>query len=154
MDEKYRTISEDLFNKISMAMTEIGKTMPVYILITADDEVLPIALAGVEMDMAGYAQLAVQIAAEMDAKAMMLICEQIMLSRTKDSEDLQDLLDGIKRPSEQPDAEAYLTLIFMEASGECESLIAKIHKDPLGTRYTKDSEWVKDSVTNMIMPWK
>jgi hypothetical protein len=138
-----------------MALTETGKSFPVYILILPGDEVFPVVLSGeLDIDMATYAMTANDVAREMEAEAMMLICEQTMIARTNESEDLQDLLDGKLRPSEMPDKEDYLTMMYMFQDGQVESLISKIHSDPAGTRYTRDKKWIKEAVTSMITEWK
>ena len=155
MKETHRAICERLFDGISMALTETGKAFPVYIIILPGDDVFPIVLAGeMELDVASYSLMANDVAREMQAEAMMLICEQVMVSRTNDSTDLQDLLDGTVRPRDMADKEDYLTMMYMFEDGQVESLIAKIHSDPRGTRYTKDKKWIKEAVTNMITEWK
>lgn len=155
MKETHRVMCEELFDNISMTMSETGKTFPVFLLILPGDQVFPIVLGGdSELDMASYSMTANDVAREMEAEAMMLICEQIMVARTNDSDDLQDLIDGKVRPRDMADKKECLTLMYMFEDGKIESLISTIHSDPAGTRYTKDKKWISEAVTNMITKWK
>lgn len=153
MKETHKAICEDLFNKVSMGMTEIGRAMPVFLLMLPGDEVFPVILADMDMTVEGYAQITSNVATDMGAEAVILICEQIMVSREEGEKDLRGLLDGTIRPSELPDKKEYLTLMYVNIDGEINSIIAEIHSDPIGTRYTKDQKWMEEAVTNMIYPW-
>ena len=154
MDESQREMIEDLFSHISFALTEQGRISPLYIMILPDGSQMPIIAQGGDLTVEMYASAAHSAAHEMGAKGMIFICEQYMVSKTKDDKELQALLDGQIRPSQHPDAEEYLTLMYMTAIGECESLIAKIHKDPMGTKYTNEREWIENSTTALLTPWK
>lgn len=154
MIEKHQTLVEQVFSQLSFALTERGNIEPLYVMIMADDSTIPIVIQGGEVTMEMYADAAVNAAHEMGASAMFFVCEQSMVSKKKDDPEIQALLDGKLRASQHPDAEDYLTLIYMTAEGDCESLIAKVHKDPMGTRYTNEKEWVDGSITNMLTPWK
>jgi hypothetical protein len=154
MEEKHREIVEDLFSKISFALAESGRVPPLFIMVLQDDTVMPIILGQTEIDMIEYASASMEAASDMDAKALILSCEQYMVSRNKGDADIDDLMNGIIKPSEHPDKAEYLTLIYMTSDGDYDSLISKIHTDPRGTRYTADFKWVDDSVSNIIQPWK
>jgi hypothetical protein len=153
MNEDHKLIAEDLYSKVSMAMTQIGKTTPIYIMVLPGNEVYPIVIQDKDIDLQQYATLAMNIAQEYRAIAMILICEQYMVSKHKDDPEVQAILDGLMRASEHPDREEYLSLIYMDQSGKCESYIGKIHRDPMGTPFTRDSQWIEDAATSMITPW-
>jgi len=153
MDENHRQIAEDLFSSVSMNMTTTGKTIPLYIMILPGDQVLPIIVSDPEISIQQYATICTNIAHQQNAIAMMMVCEQFMVSKHKDDADIELLINGVIRASEHPDREEYLTLIYMDQDGVSESIIAKIYKDAAGTPFTRDFQWVKDSVTSMVLPW-
>jgi len=155
MDEKHQTLAEQIFSQFSFALTEKGNIDPLYIMIMQDGNAIPIVIQSnnnVTMEM--YINAAANAAHEMGATAMFFVCEQMMINKKKDDPEVQALLDGKIRASQHPDAEDYLTLIYMTAEGDCESLIAKIHRDPMGTKYTNEKEWIDGSITNILIPWK
>lgn len=154
MKETHREIAEELFNKVSMAMTEIGQTVPIFVLILPDDTVYPVIIRGEEYNIQEYALIVNDVAKQMNANAMILICEQMMISRTKDDADLQSLLNGTIKASEHPDSKACLTLMYMEPDGKCESIISDIEMDPRGTLFTRDFKWIQESITNILQPWE
>jgi hypothetical protein len=155
MNENHREIVEDLFSKVSMSMSESGKVIPVFALILGDGSVVPVMITdGQEFSMSDYASMAITAAHNMDAEALMLICEQAMISKKKNDPEIQAILNGSIKPLEHPDKEDFLCIIYMTANGETESLIAKIHTDLVGTRYTVDSKWVDYAASNLLAPWK
>ena len=155
MNEKHREIAEDLFNKVAMAMTEQGMTVPVFVLILPGDQVYPVIIqSDQEYDVQGYSALVHDIAGQMDAIAIMLVCEQFKVSKQQSDPALKDLLDGKIRASQHPDRKEYLTLMYLDEHNVCESIIAEIHKDPAGTRFTRDFKWIDEAVTNILVPWK
>lgn len=154
MDQKHKELAEEIFGKVSMALAESGNVVPLFILILKDGSLLPILVGnGETIDIQLYAVGAVNAAQEMDADAMIFICEQYMVSKTSKDSDLKPLLDGMIKASEHPDKEDYLTIIYMDKHGNCNSLISKIKKDIAGTRYAVDFEWIEYSVTNVLVPW-
>ena len=153
MKESHRQIAEDLFNKVSMAMTELGKSVPIFVLILPDDSVFPVVIQGGEYNVQEYAAIVNDVASQMGAAAMMLVAEQMMVSKTSDDADLQALLNGTMRPSEHPDSKPYLTLMYLDDQGTCESIIAEIDRDPIGTPFTREHKWISEAVTNIIQPW-
>lgn len=154
MKESHRKIVDDLFTTKSIEMTEQGEINPIYILILPGDQILPVVLSTEGIGMIQYSEAVRLIAKDIDAEAVVLVCEQYMVSKPKDSPEANALLSGQIKPSDHPDKEEYLTLMYVDAVGKCDSLISKVHSDPLGTRYTTDSRWIENSSTNMIRPWK
>jgi hypothetical protein len=153
MDEKHREIAEDLFNKFSMSMTQTGNVVPIYVIILADDTVYPI-MVDIPVEFREYSTIALNLANQYNAYAMMLICEQYMVSKKIGDSDLSSLLSGKIKASEHPDREEYLILAYMDENGNSESLIGKIERDLMGTPFTRESKWLKDTVVSVMMPWK
>lgn len=155
MDDKHREIAEDLFSKVSMALTEQGMAIPIFVLILPDDKVYPIIIQSEqEYDIQGYSSIVHDIAGQMNAKAIILVCEQFMVSKSQSDPGLKDLIDGKVRASEHPDRKDYLTLMYLDEQNKCESIISEIHKDPAGTKFTRDFKWISEAVTNILVPWK
>lgn len=152
MDQAERTMAEQIFNVASIAMAEKGELAPMYFIILGG--MMNPLVGAPDMPYQDLAAAAVNVAHETDADAIILICEQTALQFDKNDPDMKDYLDGIRRPSESPKAEDYLTLIYMSKDGQAESLIAKIHKSLNGIRHIKDDpKWIVDAATNIITPW-
>lgn len=154
-NEKHREIVEDMFSKLSMVLTEKGPIPPLYAMILQDDSVVPIVVTieeGLSLD--EYASSAINAAHEANAEALLLLCRQNIVTRTKDDPDVDLLMKGLLRPSQMPDKNEYLTIVYMASDGYCNSIISKIIKDIKGTPYTVDFEWLGGSVTNYMIPWK
>ena len=154
MDENHREVAETIFSSASMTLTERGAVAPVILLILETEQVLPIVIQGEVYGLYEYSMIANDIAKQMEATAMILVAEQWMVKKKQTDVDLQPLLNGIIRPSEHPDKEEYLTLMYSDGDGTCESLIAKIHKDPSGRKFTRDQNWISEAISNVIQPWK
>lgn len=154
MKDSHKKIADDLFTRHSIIMTEKGSIAPVYILILSQDRTLPVVLNTNLIGLEQYSEAVSKIAKDLDAEAVMFLCEQYMVSKPKDSPEANALVSGQIKPSEHPDKEEYLALIYMDQTGHNETCIAKIYTDPSGTRYTNDSRWINKGATNMIKPWK
>ena len=153
MDDQHKQQAEYIFSAISMTLTEHGKVFPTYIMIM-EGQLVPVVVAEkAEMTLAEYEDIVHQAAQQTNPEAMMLICEQWMVSKHQDDPDIQKLIDGVIRASEHEDKKPYLTLIYTNANGDSESLVAEIENDPAGTRFTREPTWIKDCVSNMIRPW-
>ena len=77
-----------------------------------------------------------------------------MVSKKTGDADLSALLSGQIKPSEHPDREEYLTLVYMDENGDSESLIGKIERDITNLPFTRESHWLDDTVVSVMMPWK
>jgi len=151
MDKEEKEMSEELFNTVSIVLAEQGQVAPIYFIIK-DKTMNPVAgHPGITVQQ--LANTSVNIAHEINADAIVLICEQWMVKMKKGSKEAQDYLDGTKKPSEASDAEAYLTLTYMSKTGEAESLIGKIRRSPNGVNFIRDSKWIPVTAINMITPW-
>lgn len=153
MKDVHKQQAEFIFSSISMALTEYGKVFPTYIMIL-DGQLVPVIVAErAEMTLIEYEDAVHQAAQHAQPEAIMLICEQWMVSKDKNDPDVQLLMNGVIRASEHEDKKSYLTLIYTNSNGKSESLIAEIESDPAGTRFTRDQSWIKDCVSNMIRSW-
>jgi len=154
MDQKLKEKLEDLFTKISFTITEQGFSVPLFIMHLSDGEMMPVMMSGhSEISIEEYASAAMLGASEMNAMALIFICEQYVVSKRKDDVEMQCLLNGTIKPSDHPDREECLTMIYMDKKGKCISLIGKIEKDIRGTKYINETHWTQGSVTNIIQPW-
>ena len=154
MDDIHRKIAEDLFVKMSIALTENKAIPPLYAAITPENELIPIMLAkNVEVDFSVYSSLAVRAATELKATGMMLVSVQYLITKDKDDPSILSLMSGEIRASEHPDSVENLILTYMSQHGETETLIAEVKKDPSGTPYTVDQKWLKVSESNLMIPW-
>lgn len=151
MYEMSKKRMEEIFNIASITLAEKGELAPMYFVITGDEELIPLIGQGVDLD--ELAAAAVHTAHETNADAIILLCEQTMVSLRKDDPELQDYIDGKKRPSEAKNKEDYLTLTHMTKDGETDSIVAKIIMSPNGVRYVNEYKWISEAVTNMITPW-
>lgn len=155
MIEKHKEFAEHIFTSMEFSLCENGIVPPLYFLILEGDQLLPILISrdSGEVAVQDYANLSLMKANEMDAEAVIFICEQYMVSKKKGDREYEQLLNGFIKPSQYPDREEYMTLIYRHEDGLVRSLISKIYTDPKGTRYTKDRRWIKKGVTNLITPW-
>jgi hypothetical protein len=151
MDQEEKEMSEEVFNGASMVLADQGRVTPVYLIVK--DKLMNPVVGHPGITAQQLASSAVNIAHEINADAIVLVCEQWMVKMKKGTKEAQDYLDGTKRPSESPDAKSYLTLTYMEKTGEASSLIGKIHTSLNGVNFIRDSKWIDDTATNMITPW-
>jgi hypothetical protein len=152
MDEKRKAQAEQVFNSISLLLTEAGTVLPTIFMILKDETVMPIIAPQVPIKT--LCSAAINAASEKDAEALMLICEQSILSLDKDDPRIEAYTSGLLKPSESEDSEDYLSLIYMSAEGECQTIMGKIHKDPAGVRYLRDHKWLDNAHTNVLVPWR
>jgi len=154
MEDEIREMAEEIFNTTSMLLAEMAEDrgFPPMYFIVKDKKLNPLVGApGITVgELSGTA---VNVAHEWDAEAIILICEQYMMSLHKDDIEIQDYLNGTKKPSESKDAKPYLTLIYMSKTGEAESFVGEIIKSLNGIRYVPEPYWIEESATNMITPW-
>lgn len=150
MYEMSKKRMEEIFNIASITLAEKGELSPMYFVITGDN-LIPLIGHGIDLD--ELAAAAVDTAHESNADAIVLLCEQTMVSLRKDDPELQDYINGKKRPSEAKNKEDYLTLTHMTKDGETDSIVAKIIMSPNGIRYVNEFKWISEAVTNMITPW-
>jgi len=132
MKEDHRDMAEELFSHMSFSMTENGTVQPMYIMILPNNTTMPIVLQDKNIPIELYCEAAHGAAKQMNAVAMMLISERVL-----------------------HDEESYLTLMYMTAIGECESIVSKIYSDGFGTKYTTDErEWIDVDSSSLLIPWK
>ena len=124
MNEKHKKIAEDLYKITLFALTETGKEYPVFCLIK-DNKAMPVLMPpGEEIDVSNYILMSMDLARQYDVDALILVAG--MWSVTSPIEEI----DPRVRPSEHPNREHYLNLIYMTADGsEMESIAGKIETD-------------------------
>ena len=151
MDQEEKEMSEEVFNTVSLVLADKGRVTPMYLIVK--DKMMNPVVGHPGVTTQQLASSAVNVAHEINADAIVLVCEQWMVKMKKGTKEAQDYLDGTKRPSESPDAKSYLTLTYMDKNGKASSLIGKIHTSLNGVNFIRDSEWIDDTATNMITPW-
>jgi len=151
MDQEEKKLVEELFNTTSILLADQGEISPIYFIVK--DKMMNPVVAFPGISLQHLANSTVNMAHEFGADAVILICEQWMLEMHKDDEEIKEYIDGSKRPSESPDAKAYLTLTHMASDGETSSMIGEIHLSPNGIRFVRETKWIDNAVTNMITPW-
>jgi len=152
MDEQHKELVEDILSKASFRLTENGSVAPIFIAILPDEnELMPIMVTGFEnLNLDQYAIIATNAAVELNAIAMILICEQWTVKVDEDGTGYSMI-----PPSQHPDKVECLSVVYMTAKGDCAILTSEIHTDPIGTKYTKDAEWMDgaDIVSGIMTPW-
>jgi len=151
MDDEQKKLAEKLFNSLSLLLAEHGKVVPLYFVVK-DGQLTPLIVKS-EVSMQQFATITMNYANEIDAEAVILACEQLMLRLPKNDENIQRILDGEIKPSDEKTSEPYLTLTYTERDGNTKSILAKIITSANGVRYTTDFEWINDTVTNLISAW-
>ncbi len=69
----------------------------------------------------------IEMAHDVDADAIILISEQYTVNVKKSDPRKKALLEGIIKPSEQPDKEESLVVTYIKADGDTTSLFGKIN---------------------------
>lgn len=150
MDPKHREIAESVYNTASFALAETGLDTALFVLIK-DNESIPILVPpGTDIDTAGYAMMSMHYAKEHDADAIVVVSGMWIVKQH-----IQEY-DPDMRPSEHPDREHYLNLIYMTADGgEMESIVGKVETDPGGRKFVRDHEWTQGiEMTHWLEPWR
>lgn len=150
MDKQHKELAEQVYQTATFILAESGKDTPLFILIKGDETIPILIPPGMEINLAEYSTLSHKMAKEQDADAMMIVGGMWVVMDTIDNIDLQT------RPSESDKREHYLNLVYMSADGETvESIAGKVEKDPAGTMYVKEQDWL-DSIQefSLLQPWK
>jgi len=152
MKELHKQKIQEMFDNASMIMAEGNTITPIFFIVK--ENVFNGILSKDNWTIKQYKDAVIKMAEQMDADAIIAVCEQFMVTLNKKDQRLQDLLDGKIRPSEQPDKEEYLTVIYIQPNGESESIIGKIHQNLSSqVRYIKDSKWISNPRTNLFSSW-
>ena len=153
MDQNHKELVEKLFTGTSFTLSEGNKIVPTFFMILPDNKLMPVVTTET-IALKEYASITIRYADEMNAEALILICEQYMVSKKKYDPILQSILAGKIKPSDHPDRKSYLTVNYMSAIGETETIISEIHSDLKGTRYNREHSWLHSSLTNIMVPWR
>lgn len=151
MDPKHKEIAEGIYQAAIFGLAETGVDMPVISLIK-DDKCIPILIPPLmEITMEEYTSKANEMAKEENADAILMIAGMWVVKGRKGE------LDLTERPSESPNREEHLNLVYMSANGNVTASISGEIKTNVGTgtKYVEKYDWM-DSVshTNFFEPWK
>jgi len=94
--------------------------------------------------------MSMNIAREQNADAILVVAGMWVVKG------LPSEIDISIRPSENEAREHFLNLVYMTADGkEYESIAGKVEKDPGGTKFVREHEWV-DQIQEFewFQPWK
>lgn len=155
MKATHKDVVQKIFDTASMQLAEEGKINPIYFIVK-DDLFKPILPdPNVNFNMKEYSSAIVNMAHEVNADAVILISEQYTVNIPKTDPRSQALLDGLLKPSEQPEREEGLIVVYIEANGQTASLFGKIDTNISSqVRYIRESSWMSNVKTNLITPWR
>lgn len=155
MKATHKDVVQKIFDTASMQLAEEGKVNPIYFIVKEDffKPILPDPNA--DFDMKQYSSAITNMAHEVNADAVILISEQYTVNIEKTDPRSQALLDGLLKPSEQPDREESLVVVYIEANGQTASLFGTIITNVSSqVKYIKESKWMSNVKTSLITPWR
>ncbi len=134
----------------TMALAESGLDTTLFVLVKENQSIPILVPPGFDIDTTGYSMMALYYAKEQNADA--LICVSGMWIVKQHISELEEDI----RPSEHPDREHYLNLIYMSADGKTmESIVGKVEQDPSGTKFVRNHEWSEGlETTKWFEPWR
>lgn len=147
----HKETTQQIFDVTVMSLAEKGYVQPLYLMIL-DGKLIHLSTEN-DMPIDEYKHLVNQTALKAKPEAIIFICEQWQVTRKKDDPEIERLMNGLLKPSEQDDKELYLTLIYKDKYDNTDSLVGKIESDPIGVKFVRESKWIDYSVCNMIDPW-
>ena len=155
MKLSHKNVVQQIFNTASMQLAEEGTVSTVYFIVK-DNAIRPVFPdPEKQLNMAEYSSAIVNMAHEINADAVILLSEQYTVNISKSDPRKQALLDGFIKPSEQPDKEESLVVIYIEANGKTTSLFGKINTNIASqVRYVKEKDWMSNVKTGLITPWR
>jgi hypothetical protein len=155
MKATHKDVVQKIFDTASMQLAEEGAASTVYFIVK-DDVIKPVFPDPEKnLNMAQYSSAVVNMAHDIDADAVILISEQYTVNIPRTDPRSQALLDGLMKPSEQPDREESLVVIYIEANGQSQSLFGVIDKNISSqVRYIRESSWMSNVKTSLIPPWR
>jgi hypothetical protein len=150
MNDEHRRIAEEIYKISAFALTETGKEIPVFILVKHDMPIPLLVPPDKDMDMGAYIMSALSFAKQYDADALILVASMWVVSGKLGE------IDTRIKPSESPDREEYLNLIYMTADGLIiESLSGKVETTPIGTKFIRSQEWMDSTMkADWLQPWR
>ena len=150
MDPKHKEIAEGIYQAAIFGLAETGVDMPVISLIK-DNQCIPILIPPyIEITVDEYAARANEMAKEQNADAILIIAGMWVVKGHKDEIDLE------QRPSQSPNREEHLNLVYMSADGEETASITGEIKTNVGTgtKYVEKYDWMDAVRNNFFEPWK
>lgn len=155
MKATHKDVVQKIFDTASMQLAEEGKVNPIYFIVKEDffKPVLPDP--NTDFDMKQYSSAITNMAHEVNADAVILISEQYTINIEKTDPRSRALLDGLIKPSDQPDREESLVVVYIEANGKTASLFGTIITNVSSqVKYIKESNWMSNVKTSLITPWR
>lgn len=155
MKASHKNVVQSIFDTASMQLAEEGTVSTVYFIVK-DDNIRPVfSDPEKQLDMQQYSSAIVNMAHEVNADAVILLTEQYTVNIPKEDPRSQALLDGLIKPSEQPDKEESLIVIYIEANGQSESLFGIIDQNISSqVRFIRESNWMANAKVGLIPPWR
>ena len=155
MKESHKNVIQQIFDTASMQLAEEGSISTIYFIVK-DNGIKPVFPDPErKLDMEEYSSAIVNMAHDINADAVILLSEQYTVNIAKTDPRKQALLDGFIKPSEQPDKEESLVVIYIEANGKTTSLFGKINTNIASqVRYVKEKDWMLNVKTSLITPWR
>lgn len=150
MNPKHKEIAENVYQIALFSLVETGHDTPLFVLIK-DNQSMPILIPpGLEIDVAGYTMMSLNLAREKNADAIMVVSGMWVVTGQLDDIDLT------VRPSENNMKEHYLNLVYMTADGSLfKSIAGKVETDPQGTKFVREHEWLADvQHFEYFEPWR
>ncbi|MCK5613790.1 hypothetical protein KAR91_68635 [Candidatus Pacearchaeota archaeon] len=150
MNPKHKAIAENVYKIALFSLVESGRDTPLFVLIK-DNQSIPILIPpGLEIDVASYTMMSLNLAREQNADAIMVVSGMWVVTGEIDDIDLTI------RPSESDMKEHYLNLVYMTADGsEFNSIAGKVEIDPQGTKFIRHHEWLDNlQQFEYFQPWR
>lgn len=155
MKESHKDVIQKIFDTASMQLAEEGKVNPIYFIVK-DDYFKPImADPNRDFNIKEYSSAITNIAHETNADAVIFISEQFTVHLEKTDPRKQALLEGLIKPSDQPDKKESLVVSYIRANGNTTSLFGTIITNISSqVRYIKESKWMSNVKTSLIPAWR
>lgn len=141
--ESHKSLAESVFNSSCIILNENGSMYPTFFVVK-EEQFMPLILSPESFDdvsLESYASMAINVADEENAEAIMFISEQWMVKVEANSVDLKDFQQGKKRASLDPNRQETLTLVYATKTGNIKTLMGKIERQPDNTPFIRESNW-------------
>jgi hypothetical protein len=150
MNQKHKKLAEEIYVASVFALAEKGMDAPIFILIKNDKSIPLLIPPDLEIGVAEYASMASDNARDLNADAIIVISGMWVVI------DKAENLDPNVKPSDHPNREHYLNLVYMSADGKTlESIAGKVETDLAGHQFVREHEWLESMLDfNFIEAWK
>jgi len=148
MDKKLKDELRKIFDDFSFLLSNKGYILPTYFLVK-DNKVSMLEYER-KIDFGLYSNLAIFKAQKDDADAVVLISENDAVVGTPSDVSMSAVSKGILKVSDHPNSKPHLILIYMSSKGNKAALFGEIEKDPRGTKFVTNQEWVTEITSKVI----